>query len=356
MCRRAPQSLENHKRGRDDPGVGIDSASRDYRRHIDVFADRLDEALAERHLRNGVVARQLSTVTGVTIDRRRIGEWRCGSHLPPSEGEVRALEAILNLGEGTLVGDWSVAMATRLRRRPDVSDDVPVAGAVPIEREGPATTNHSIASQFEAAVSKVAGALHDVPEPWLDAVASLLMEPFVDTVVESLLVDLSRARSGLIRLSTDQYYELVLDEMRYAERGSEIIAVSTLASRLWEGEPDQLEYVDLNCRAAGNGAEIHRLFVTDRGGEVGFRAVIARQVGAGISVRVAHSRVLSEPTELDLEDCVLFRDARGRRGYVAQPARDGSGRIRFGRLVLSDGELNALETGFRRGWRRGKPQ
>jgi hypothetical protein len=89
------------------------------------------------------------------------------------------------------------------------------------------------------------------PDAWQHEVRSLLIRP--------LILDLTMAQAGTIPLTREKYYQRVFTTMREVGRGSQVLAVSTLASKLWTHDADQIQYERMNFDAVRRGAKIRRL-------------------------------------------------------------------------------------------------
>jgi prolyl-tRNA editing enzyme YbaK/EbsC (Cys-tRNA(Pro) deacylase) len=197
-----------------------------------------------------------------------------------------------------------------------------------------------VADPLESLGKQALAILREIPTSWRREVQSLLAGPFVDAIAS--------ARSGTIPLSTHLYYQRVSAEMRRADEQTTILAVATLASRLWDRDSDQARYADSNLEAVRRGAKIRRLFVLPEPQALSYEDVIRRQEDAGIETRVGSTGLLAHTPELD--DFVLFeRDGRT-HAYVAHPSIDGSGKIRAGSLLLSQAGLARKRDAFDLAW------
>jgi prolyl-tRNA editing enzyme YbaK/EbsC (Cys-tRNA(Pro) deacylase) len=194
-------------------------------------------------------------------------------------------------------------------------------------------------------IRQIVEALAVVPSTCRLAVDDLLVRP--------LLAQLSASQTGRIPLSPPQYYQRILAEMAAATRGTEVVAVSTLTSNLWQGDVDQAAYARRNLAAVERGAVVRRIFVIPAGGEAAYRETLNTQLQGGIDVRVGSNDLFANIPSL--QDFVMFSDERGTRAYLALPTIDGPRRIRSGVLDLSPHGPARLATGFVEAWKGAIP-
>jgi prolyl-tRNA editing enzyme YbaK/EbsC (Cys-tRNA(Pro) deacylase) len=202
------------------------------------------------------------------------------------------------------------------------------------------TSSRVGADELSTLGKDIVSLVDEIPAPWRNQVASLLMQPFV--------VDLAASRIGNIPLTPAQYYQRILAEMAHADSSYRILAVSTLSSDLWNRDSDQTRYAAENLDAASRGARIRRLFILPEARASSFAETIRRQGEAGINARVASTTLLAHTP--DLQDFVLFENAEGARAYVSQPSIDGSRSIRYGMLVVSEHTLAKTRSTFEAAW------
>ncbi|MFN8017481.1 MAG: TIR domain-containing protein [Acidimicrobiales bacterium] len=191
----------------------------------------------------------------------------------------------------------------------------------------------------ELAIS-IQGALASTPFDWRDEVDTILVRPFLQS--------LRSAQIGRVPLSPEVYYQRILHDMGNAGTGWTITAVSTLTSKLWDGDVDQTRYAERNLAAVARGATLCRIFVVAEGSQEQYRSMIAAQTAADIDVRIGTSVLFSDVPEL--EDFVLFKAPDFTRAYLARPTIDGSRRIASGRLVLASDGISRLDTMFATAW------
>lgn len=205
-------------------------------------------------------------------------------------------------------------------------------------------SRQSGAGADEVALALAAG-LTAIPPNWRPEVDAVLTAPFLQSLASS--------RIGRIPLSASQYYQRILAEMNRAGRGWEVLAVSTLASRLWTSDDDQGAYAERNLAAVSRGATVHRIFIGTQVMEPEFRQMLGRQVACGIDARIASNSVLAHLPELD--DFVLFAGPDSSRAFIAHPSIDGTRSIRSGLMDLSEGGLAQLRALFWQAWELAAP-
>jgi len=172
-----------------------------------------------------------------------------------------------------------------------------------------------------------------------------------DLVLRPLLSGVRQAVRGEIPLTTGQYYGRLNAEISVAGVGTDILAVSTISSRVWSTDRDQQRYYDQNISAAARGAKIRRLFVLPDTLPPDLARLIDLQSESGIEVRI----IAPEHAEYfaSLEDIVIFcgpKNLSQHRGYVALPAINNPGKVRGGRLVLNRQQCELQQQVFEDAW------
>lgn len=152
-------------------------------------------------------------------------------------------------------------------------------------------------------------------------------------VVDRFCHDVRALRSDEIILTQSEYFAELNREIERAGDETEVIAIATMSSDMWDRDPEQTLYAAKNLEAASRGARIRRLFVcSDRDwSEIYDNAT--QQVSAGIEVRRASTDIMRDSKHLI--DIAVFRRPDGTsRGYIAEKDIQNPSRVRRGRLIL----------------------
>src|SRR5258706_11314433 len=165
-------------------------------------------------------------------------------------------------------------------------------------------------NRYRQLVQSVTANLNSLPEDWQHLVESLLLRPFLRATESS--------RRGKIPLNPSQYYQCILHEIGLAQKGWEVLAVSTLSSDLWSDDTNQKNYAKRNLEAVKREAKIRRLFILPEGKDKRFIDTIRTQADSGVKIRVANTKLLAETA--DLEDFVIFRSPEYMHAYICYPA------------------------------------
>jgi len=183
--------------------------------------------------------------------------------------------------------------------------------------------------------------LGSLPISWREIIQEYVVMPFKSSI--------NRAMNGEIYLSPGEYYHALYSEIDNANSQDEVLAVATLSSLIWKGDPEQQNYFEKNLKAAERGVNIRRLFILpdDQWKQMG--PVLRKQIDKGIKIRMASPSLLGE--FLKIEDMVLFKDTHSKesRAYVTEPAVNLR-RIRRGRLILNEDIKNDLINTFDKAW------
>jgi len=183
--------------------------------------------------------------------------------------------------------------------------------------------------------------LGSLPPSWREIIQEYFVIPFKNNI--------THAMKGEIYLSPGEYYHALYSEIDNSTSQHEVLAVATLPSLIWKGDPEQQDYLEKNLKAAERGANIRRLFILpdDQWRQMGL--VLRKQIDKGIKIRMASPSLLGE--FLRIEDMVLFKDTHSKesRAYVAELALNPS-RIRRGRLILNEEIINELMDTYDRAW------
>ena len=141
--------------------------------------------------------------------------------------------------------------------------------------------------------------LGSLPISWREIVQEYIVIPFKRSI--------NLAMNGEIYLSPGEYYHALYSEIDNATPQHEVLAVATLSSLIWKGDPEQQNYFEKNLKAAERGVNIRRLFILpdDQWKQMG--PVLRKQIDKGIKIRRASPSLLGE--FLRIEDMVLFKDA-----------------------------------------------
>jgi hypothetical protein len=229
----------------------------------------------------------------------------------------------------------------RVRRERALLDDLArelIVGVIDSVQARDAHTEPAADARNALSVERV-DLVAQIPRRWRQEADALLVQPFVRGLVQ--------ARTGVIPLSADVYYQRVFDEMRHAESSSTVLAVSTLAPDLWTHDADQTHYAALNIDAAERGVEIRRLFVVPEA-QWPFEKIMRHQHDAGINVRVCSTALLAQVP--DLADFVMFEAHGDARGYVSEPIIVGTRPIRSASLILAERDIARRQTAFEAAW------
>jgi len=213
--------------------------------------------------------------------------------------------------------------------------------------------------QLEVWLEEVLSCCND-KNPYVDELIDLLSKkvnslPFSwreiieQHVVKAFKSSINLALKGEIYLSPGEYYHALYSEIDNANIQNEILAVATLSSLIWKGDPEQQDYLEKNLKAAERGANIRRLFILpdDQWNQIG--EVLKKQIEKGITIRRASTSLLGE--FLRIEDMVVFKNSSTNesRAYMAEPAINSS-RIRRGRLIINEDIKSDLIDTFEKAW------
>lgn len=161
--------------------------------------------------------------------------------------------------------------------------------------------------------------------------------------------DVESLRGDQIILSQSEYFSELNNEMDMAGEGTQIVAVATMSSEMWDRDPEQTLYAAKNLDAAQRGARIKRLFVcSDRDWSDIFDNA-TQQVVAGIEVRRASTTIMRDSRHL-VDIAVFTRPDGTTRGYIAEKDIQNPARIRRGRLILQVGETAPSMVAFEQAW------
>ena len=161
--------------------------------------------------------------------------------------------------------------------------------------------------------------------------------------------EINLAMNGEIDLSPGHYYHALYSKIDNATSKSKVIAVATLPSLIWNGDPEQLDDLEKNLKAAERGVDIRRLFILpdDQWKQMGH--VLRKQIDKGINIHVGSPSLLGEFSRI--EDMVIFKDTNPKesRAYLAELSLNPN-RIKKGRLILNEDIINDLINTFDKAW------
>ena len=180
-----------------------------------------------------------------------------------------------------------------------------------------------------------------LPNFWQDLIQDYSIKPFKR--------EIKLAMNGEIYLSPGEYYHAIYSEIDNTAPESEVLAVATLSSIIWKGDPEQQDYLEKNLKAAERGTNIRRLFILpdEQWEQIG--PVLKKQIDKGIKIHRASLYFLAEFSRI--EDVVVFKDTdpKKSRAYVAESGINPN-RIRRGRLILNEDIVTGLINTFEKAW------